>query len=128
MATQSVSQTVKERLTLDSTPWLEQHWEGSGFPGSIWRRLCRVDASVRAANTIAEILAADRQNRGLADGFDVEYSALSARHVEGLGDALDKLLEGARNELDELHDFPDKYTVTLEERLAPDFAQSAAGA
>lgn len=114
----TVSQPDNEPLSLDSRRWREVHWEESGLPESIWRRLCRIDAGVDGAHHIAELLSTDHQNRGLAEGLGDEYVPLSAYHVEGLTDAMGKLIEHASEELAELHDFAHKYGVTFEEHCA----------
>lgn len=115
-ATVNAPESQGERLSLNSTPWLEEHWERSGLPGSIWRRLRGIDAAASAAETIAEILAIDRQNCGLADGSGEQYVPLSPRYTVALGDALVVLMSDVRQGLDELHDFSGRYNTVIQEQ------------
>lgn len=111
---EDVSENGGEPLSLNSGPWLERYWKGSGLPECIWRRLYGIEAAARGASHIAEILAADRQNRELVDGPGKQYVPLAPHHVGGLGDAMNVLIEGALERLEELHDFTGKYGVTIE--------------
>lgn len=108
-----------ERLSLNTPPVMEQIWENSGFPVGLWRRLHKIDALARSASHIAEILAIDRQNTGLANDVGEEYKPLSPYHTGGLAEAMDLLIAEACEGLEELRDFPHKFSVTIEERHGP---------
>lgn len=110
------AEPTEERLSINMRHWLEEHWEDSGLPQPIWRRLHKIDAAARGAAAVSEILTMDRQASGLADGDAVVYEPLAPILVDRLSDAVNVLINDVLDGLEGLNRYSDEFKAAIEVR------------